>query len=342
MQHVIHSLQIYQVKGDIHSNTYRKFLLFLITRFSKYICNQVPGKETATFIYLDYNSEMCLFCKISNDCVKISLLFCLLLLDLSLHATNEGERSLVGIYLFSIHHHSHCLQPRKNLYSFALTLVHCQIHCHCQTDLSLFSSQHSLFLLPLLPPHYRIQHFSSFCQISLKQHHYLTLQHRTGSVPFLQLPAERSITNRGDNCYSQIILQLVFLHQTIAHFLKSISILNCFKSATWASIHHIYSLKNSFSKSLPLSIWKKKNAQEKVTRETAIKYINNKLPCQQMPVRSLQSSFRPTYYSEVLDTHSYSRTVKSEQQPLQKQLCSKPNLIYGFSLRCFIHTEALI
>lgn len=100
MQHVIHSLQIYQVKGDIHSNTYRKFLLFLITRFSKYICNQVPGKETATFIYLDYNSEMCLFCKISNDCVKISLLFCLLLLDLSLHATNEGEHSLVGIICF--------------------------------------------------------------------------------------------------------------------------------------------------------------------------------------------------------------------------------------------------
>lgn len=47
--------------GDIHSNTYRKFLLFLITRFSKYICNQVPVKVTATFIYLDYNEMWCAF-----------------------------------------------------------------------------------------------------------------------------------------------------------------------------------------------------------------------------------------------------------------------------------------
>lgn len=153
---------------------------------------------------------MCLFCKISNDCVKISLLFCLLLLTfLFMPPMKVNSHSLIGIYQFSIHHHSHCLQPQKNSYSFTLTLVHFQIHCHCQTDLSLFSSQHPLFLLLPLP-HYQIQHFSSFCQISLKQRHYLILHRRKGFVPFLQLPAERSITtcpsNRGDNCYSQIIL----------------------------------------------------------------------------------------------------------------------------------------
>lgn len=204
--------------GDIHSNTYCKFLLFLITRFSKYICNQVPVKVTATFIDLDYNNEMCLFCKISYDCMKIALLFCLLLLTF-LFTSPRKVNSLVGIYPFSIHHQSPCLKPQKNSYSFPLTLVHFQIHCHCQTDLSLFSSQHSLFLL-LPPPHYRTQHFSSFCQISLKQHHCPIPRHRKGFVPFLQLPAERSITtcpsNRGDNCYSQIILWLVFRHQTIA------------------------------------------------------------------------------------------------------------------------------
>lgn len=181
-------------KSTGNINTYCKFLLFLITRFSKYICNQVPVKATATFIYLNYNT-MCLFCKISNDCVKVSLLFCLLLLTfLFMAPTKVNSYSLVEIYPFPIHHHSHCLQPWKNSYSFTLTLVHFQIHCHCQTILSLFSSQHSLFLLLLPPPHYQIQHFSSFCQISLKQRHYLILHHQKGFVPFLQLPAERSIT----------------------------------------------------------------------------------------------------------------------------------------------------
>lgn len=188
---------------DIHNNTYCKFLLLLITRFSKYIRNQVPVKVTVTFIYLDCNSENCIFCKISDDCVEIHLPFRHLLLTfLFTPPMKVDNHSLVGIHPFSIHNQSHYMQPWRN----SLTLVHFQIHCHCQTDLSLlFSSQHSLFFLLL--PHYLIQYFSSFCQISLKQHHYPILQHQKGFVLFLQLPTERSITtcpsNRGDNWYSQ-------------------------------------------------------------------------------------------------------------------------------------------
>lgn len=166
-------------------------------------------KVTATFIYLDCNKEMSFLCKISNVCVKISLSFCLLLLTfLFMPPVKVDSHSLVGIYPFSLHHHSHSLQPQKNSRSFALTLVHFQIHCHCQTDLSLFSSQHSLFLLLLPPPHYQTQYFSSFCQISLKQRHYQILQHQKGFVPFLQLPAERSITTCPSNRGTTVTLKL--------------------------------------------------------------------------------------------------------------------------------------
>lgn len=103
---------------DIHNNTYCKFLFFLITRFSKYICNQVPVKVTVTFIYLDCNNEKCVFCKISNDCVEIHLSFCHLLLTfLFTPPMKVDNHSLVGIHPFSIHDQSHYLPPWRNSYS---------------------------------------------------------------------------------------------------------------------------------------------------------------------------------------------------------------------------------
>lgn len=120
--------------------------------------------------------------------IHLSLYHLLLTFALPLKVT-------IILWLGFIHSRSVSLSATLKEFIFpeALTLVHFQIRCHCQTDLSLlFSSQHSLFFPPL--PHYLIQYFSSFSQISLKQHHYPSLRRQKGVVLFLRLPTEINIT----------------------------------------------------------------------------------------------------------------------------------------------------
>lgn len=179
---------------NIPNSTYGKFLFFLITRFSKYICNQVPVKVIVTLIYLYCSSENCISWEISNMAEWRSTFHSATLPFLFTLPIKADIHSLVGFPPFP--HQWPASLPaalKEFIFPEALTLVRFQIHCHCQTDLSLlFSSQHSLFFLPLL--HYLIPYFSSFYQISLRQHRYLILQHQKGFVLFLQLPTERSIT----------------------------------------------------------------------------------------------------------------------------------------------------